>query len=48
MKMPQPTDDTRAYLARIGRKGGTVSRRVLTREQAQTMVKTREAKRKKR
>ena len=34
------------YLAKIGAKGGKVSRRVLTPEQARGMVEAREAKRK--
>lgn len=38
-------EEVRAYLARIGSKGGKVSRRTLTPEQARSMVKAREAKR---
>ena len=37
---------THEYLRKIARKGGLKSRRELTREQAQDMVKVREAKRK--
>jgi len=38
---------TRKYLSEIGKKGGQKSRRVLTKEQAQAMVRAREAKKKK-
>lgn len=37
----------REYFSKLGKKGGAKSRRVLTPEQAQAMVKAREAKRKK-
>jgi hypothetical protein len=37
--------DIKAYLAEIGRRGGQKSRRKLTREQAQAMVRAREQKR---
>ena len=37
--------EVRAYLARIGSKGGKASRRTLTSEQAKAMVNAREAKR---
>jgi len=40
-------EEVSAYLARIGSKGGKVSRRTLTSAQAKAMVKAREAKRKK-
>ncbi len=36
---------TRAYLQEIGRRGGRQSRRVLSREQAQEMVRVRQARR---
>jgi hypothetical protein len=36
----------KSYLAEIGRRGGQKSRRKLTREQAQAMVRAREQKRK--
>ena len=35
----------KTYLATIGRKGGATSRRTLSRQQAQTMVRIREARR---
>lgn len=38
-------DDVRAYLAEIGRRGGTKSRRVLGRASARRMVSVREARR---
>lgn len=38
-------EEVRAYLARIGSKGGKASRRTLTSAQAKAMVKAREAKR---
>jgi hypothetical protein len=40
------SQEIKAYLARIGSKGGKISRRTLTPEQARAMVKAREAKRK--
>jgi hypothetical protein len=39
--------DLREYFAKLGRKGGAKSKRVLTPEQARTMVAAREAKRQK-
>ena len=38
--------EARKYLAEIGKRGGQVSRRKLTKAQARAMVKAREAKRK--
>jgi hypothetical protein len=38
-------DDVKEYLAEIGRKGGSKSRRTLTVEQARDMVRVREAQR---
>jgi len=38
--------DIKKYLAKIGAKGGKISRRTLTPEQARAMVKAREKKRK--
>lgn len=40
-------EEVRAYLARIGSKGGKVSRRTLTPEHAKAMVAAREKKRRK-
>jgi hypothetical protein len=40
-------EEVRAYLARIGSKGGKASRRTLTPEQAKAMVAARERKRRK-
>ncbi len=37
--------EIKKYLAKIGAKGGKISRRVLTSEQAREMVKAREKKR---
>jgi len=47
MKRPQidPALNLRDYLAEIGRRGGTISRRELTKAQARRMVAIREAKR---
>jgi len=39
--------DLHEYFAKLGKKGGSKSRRILTPEQARAMVKAREAKRKK-
>ena len=41
--MQQVPDEVRAYLATIGRKGGTKSRRRLSSETAHDMVRVREA-----
>jgi hypothetical protein len=40
-------EEVRAYLARLGSKGGKISRRTLTPEQAKAMVAAREKKRRK-
>lgn len=39
--------ELREYFSKLGKKGGKLSRRVLTTEQARAMVKAREAKRRK-
>lgn len=39
------SQEIKAYLASIGSKGGKISRRTLTPEQAKAMVRTREKKR---
>jgi hypothetical protein len=44
--MRSKANTIKAYLAEIGRRGGQKSRRKLTREQAQAMVRAREQKRK--
>jgi len=43
--MSEPQNAVRAYLARIGKRGGLASRRELTRSHAKQMVAIREAKR---
>jgi hypothetical protein len=43
--MSEPQNPVRAYLARIGKRGGLASRRELTRSHARQMVAIREAKR---
>jgi hypothetical protein len=43
--MKKPTPEVRAYLARIGQKGGRKSRRQLSSETARDMVRVREARR---
>ena len=43
--MNDPQKNVRDYLAAIGKRGGLVSRRVLTRSHAKQMVAIREAKR---
>jgi hypothetical protein len=43
--MSEPQNPVRAYLVRIGKRGGLASRRELTRSHARQMVAIREAKR---
>lgn len=43
--MSDTPESVREYLSRIGRKGGTRSRRVLTSDEARQMVRVREARR---
>ena len=43
--MDESVPDIRAYLSKIGRMGGSKSRRVLSTEEARNMVRVREARR---